>query len=252
MIAQVLNFCVATKGVMDDAEGDRWKFWEKWLSGECLIYFGEILLLVVFMMATPEFPYSYKPLWKEDISAITMIFLSAMTILVLNSLWFYGMFWKAIDKIKEIKTTAAAYREKAIQNWEYAKSVYTVCKERFHIMTGNDAKKKREVREEVYAGFKQQLHEACPWIETVQRLREQYAPQWMQDPDDGGRCGDMHIAGVMILVGVIGYGIFKILHHHAVKAIHHGIHHVAKHGGEYLDAGEHVVDGAKGGEKKLL
>jgi hypothetical protein len=238
--------------VSDEAEGDKTKFWTTFFSGECWIYTGEVLLLVVFMLATPEFPYSVKALWKEDISAITMIFLSALTIIVLNSLWGYNQIKMLIGKIAEIKSTLAAWKEKAIQNWEYAKSVYTVCKERFHIMTGNDAKKKREVREEVYAGFKQQLHEACPWIETVQRLREQYAPQWMQDPDDGGRCGDMHIAGVMILVGVIGYGIFKILHHHAVKAIHHGIHHVAKHGGEYLDAGEHVVDGAKGGEKKLL
>ena len=25
------------------------RFWTAWLSGECLIYFGEIMLLVVFM-----------------------------------------------------------------------------------------------------------------------------------------------------------------------------------------------------------
>merc|ERR1719399_247249 len=39
MIAQFINFFVATKGVLDDSEGDRTKFWTAWLSGECLIYF---------------------------------------------------------------------------------------------------------------------------------------------------------------------------------------------------------------------
>merc|ERR1719478_451750 len=136
MIAQLINFFVATKGVLDDSEGDRGKFWTAWLSGECLIYFGEILLLVVFMLATPEFPYSVKALWKEDISAITLIIVSAMTILVLNSLWFYKTFWMIIGKIKDFKATALAYKEKAVQNYERFKEIYGVMKNRVVILYG--------------------------------------------------------------------------------------------------------------------
>jgi hypothetical protein len=205
------------------------KFWRAWLSGECLIYFGEILLLIVFMLATPEFPYSVKALWKEDISAITMIALSALTIIVLNSLWFVKQIEFAISKIKEIKTTAAAYREKAIQQYEYAKSVYAVCKDRAIIMCGDDAKKKREVREEVYAGLKQQLFDTCPWLETAQRLREQYAPTFLQDPEDGGYFGDKEIGAFLLVIGIIVWLVIKILHHHAKKAIHAGLHHLAGH-----------------------
>jgi hypothetical protein len=247
MFAQLINFFVSTKGALDEAEGDLsvcplGKFWTTWLSGECLIYFGEIMLLVVFMLATPEFPYSVKALWKEDISAITMIALSALTILVLNSLWGISMIKLAISKVAEIRTTMAAWKEKAIQNWEYAKSVYTVCKDRAIIMCGDDAKKKREVREEIYAGFKQQLFETCPWLETAQRLREQYAPKCMQDPEDGGYFGDKEIGAILIVVFGLGYLIFKILHHHAVKAVHHGLHHLAKHG----DVMNGVSDAVKG------
>jgi hypothetical protein len=247
MIAQLLNFFVATKGVLDENEGKfNWAFWEKWLSGECLIYFGEILLLIVFMLATPEFPYSVKALWKEDISAITLMVLSAMTIVVLNALWGVKMVKTAISKIKEAKTTAVAYREKAIQQWEYLKSVYTVCKERAHIMMGDDAKKKREVKEEIYAGFKQQLFETCPWLETAQRFREEHAPTCCQDPDDGGYFGDKEIALALVVTGLLVWLILKILHHHATKAIHHGIHHLAKHHAYHVtDALNSAKDEAK-------
>merc|ERR1719313_1290840 len=103
MIAQLLNFAVATKGVFDDCDATLdVKFWAAWLSGECLIYFGEIMLLVVFMLATPEFPYSVKALWKEDISAITLIIISALTIIILNSLWGYKMIKLGISKIRVI------------------------------------------------------------------------------------------------------------------------------------------------------
>jgi hypothetical protein len=234
MIAQLLNFFVASKGVYDDCDSQfDSKFWQAWLSGECLIYFGEILLLVVFMLATPEFPYSIKALWKEDISAITLIILSAMTIIILNSLWGYKMVKLAISKIKDIHETIIVYKEKAISTYEYAMSVYEVCKERAKIMMGDDAKKKRELKEEIYAGFKQQMFETCPWLETAQRLREQYLPQFFQDPEEGGYCGDLQIALCLVALVGLGYGIFCILHYHAVKAIHHGIHHIAKHADHY-------------------
>lgn len=202
------------------------------------------MLLVVFMLATPEFPYSVKALWKEDISAITMIFLSALTIIVLNSLWGYNQIKMLIGKIAEIKSTLAAWKEKAIQNWEYAKSVWSVCKDRCTIMCGDDAKKKREVKEEVYAECKKAMFDACPWMESAQRFREENMPKCCQDPEDGGYFGDKEVAFIMILVGGLIYLIFKILHHHAKKAVHHGLHHIAKHGGEHLKHVEKAANAA--------
>merc|ERR1719240_145807 len=96
-------------------------------------------------------------------------------------------------------------------------------------MMGDDQKKKRELKEEIYAGFKQSIFETCPWLETAQRLREQYAPKCMQDPEEGGYFGDLQIALSLIALFGLVYAVIVILHHHTVKAIHHGIHHLAEH-----------------------
>jgi len=258
MIAQLINFFVATKGVLDDSEGDRGKFWTAWLSGECLIYFGEIMLLVVFMLATPDFPYSVKALWKEDISAITLIIVSAMTILVLNSLWFYKTFWMIIGKIKDFKATALAYKEKAIQNWERFKEIYGVVKNRVVILCGDPSnpetsqKKKNEVKEEIRSEIKKSILDMCPWLETVQRMREQYAPDWLQDPEHEsgkGMVGDTQMAIILLVFIVLIFLIFKILHHHATKALHHGLHHMAKHAAEYTKSAEEAEKAADAAEK---
>jgi hypothetical protein len=186
-VATLLNFAVAFKKEWDEADNTA-DMIAAMSGGEVWIYFSEFVLLSVLFMATPEFPFSVKALWKEEISALVLIAYSALTIIILNLAFFYKMFFKAIAYIRDLKMKAKVWIEQAKQQWAVAKMVFFQCTGAIRIVYSGTKGERKELKAQIWAKVTKTALDICPFLDTLDEMRVEHGPMFCQRYSDGGWC----------------------------------------------------------------
>jgi len=189
--ATFLNFYSAFKGEWDEIdlpeEGSligRYctkigEFFPVFLSGEAWIYFAELLLLYLLMISSKQFPLFWKPMGKEQISALVLIGVSALAILVINLGFFYKQGKKAYKYICEIKDKLPIWYAQAEQTYETWKMNITWTCNACRIVclpdsiSGASKVEREDLYRELSASFKNTVGSVIP-LDEIERKRNEY------------------------------------------------------------------------------
>jgi hypothetical protein len=150
------------------------------MSGEVWIFFSELSLLWVLMISAKQFPLFWKPLGKEEISALVLIGFSAIGIFILNTGFFIQQGKKAYKYICEIKDKIPIWYAQAEQTYETWKMNITWTCNACRIICipesssyGASKVEREDLYREISASFKSTVGSVIP-IDDIERKRNEY------------------------------------------------------------------------------